>query len=607
MVYQKQTVAKMNGTKVTLPGVYSVALLAALAGAISLSSPLPVAAAEWRYDGQIPPNGGPPGAESQASRPDAAEDPVDATITTLESAVAQSPRDVGLRLRLAEAHAAVDAPGKALQSCLEAVRLEPDDAGIRRQCAQYAEWAGDLPQSREQFQALLELIPDDEEGLLGAAQAFGWSGKLDQAAGFYQRYLELFPDNPDAWIQYARVRSWQGNFAAALKALDEYRDLFGNTSVYREEKARFLAWDNRPREALALVEPLLEQDPDDYERLYTRTVALSNDQRHADALASLEALESSRPDSPETASLSRFVRTPTRSTVGIRGSHYQDSDTIEIQSLEVDAEHHLTTRAALSAGVAYQSLRADSGSGFATIDGRERIRYEQTWLGGSYRFNPLAAVSGRVGHGDIQDAGDFTPYEIGLDLRPADSTTLSLRRSRALHAASPRAASLAVLNDHNELAVNWRPDFRHVVEAVASYDDLSDGNARQQFILAPRRAVVRTGSVNADLGVYLNWMSFDDDLDNGYYDPEEYQRYAGSLFGYWKINDDHGLSLIATGGFHKDDDMDDFEFGTDVALELTSGLYRDWMSVLHADYSDRFEGPGSYDGWSVSLGVTRRF
>lgn len=597
----------MSGARVTLPGIYIAVLVAGLTGIFALSCPLPVAAAEWRYDGQIPMNSGPPGVDTQAPGTGAADTPVDATITTLESAVAESPRDVGLRLRLAEAHAAMDAPRKALQSCLEAARLEPNDASIRRLCANYAEWAGDLPRSREQFQALLELVPDDEEGLLGAAQAFGWSGKLDQAAGFYQRYLELFPDNPDAWIQYARVRSWQGNFAAALKALDAYRDLFGDTAAYREERARFLAWDNRPREALALVEPLLEEDPDDYERLYTRTVALSNDQRHEDALASLEALESSRPDSPETASLGRFVRTPTRSSVSIRGSHYEDSDTIEIQGLELNAEHHLTASAALSAGAAYHSLRADSDSGFAAIDGRERIRYEQTWVGGSYRFNPLAAVSGRVGHGDIQDAGDFTPYEIGLDLRPADNTTFSLLHSRALHAASPRAASLAVLNDHNELAVNWRPDFRHVVEAVVSHDDLSDGNTRQQLILAPRRAVVRTGSLNADLGLYLNWMSFDEDLDNGYYDPEQYQRYAGSLFGYWKINDDHGLSLIATGGFHKDDDMDDFEFGTDVALELTSGLYGDWMSVLHADYSDRFEGPGSYDGWSVSLGVTRRF
>lgn len=594
----------MSGARVTLPGMHIAVLVAALAGTIALSCPPPVAAAEWRYGGQLPMNSGPPAAGSRAA---AADTPVDASITTLESAVAESPRDVGLRLRLAEAHAAMDAPGKALQSCLEAARLDPDDAGTRRLCAHYAEWAGDLPQSRVQFQALLELEPDDEEGLLGAARAFGWSGKLERAAGFYQRYLELFPDNPDAWIHYARLRSWQGNFAAALRALDEYRDRFGETSVYREEKARFLAWDNRPREALALVVPLLEEVPDNYERLYTRTVALSNDQRHADALASLEALESSRPGSLETASLGRFVRTPTRSSVSIRGNHYEDSDSIGIQGLELEAKHHLTARTALSAGAAYHSLRADSDSGFAAIDGRERIRYEKTWVGGSYRFNPLAAVSGRVGHGDIQDAGDFTPYEIGLDLRPADSTTFSLRRNRALHAASPRAAALAVLNDHTELAINWRPDHRHVAEAVASHDNLSDGNTRRQLVLAPRRAVVRTGSLNADLGVYLNWMSFDEDLANGYYDPEQYQRYAGSLFGYWKINDDHGLSLISTGGFHKDDDMEDFEFGTDVALELTSGLYGDWMSVLHADYSDRFEGPGSYDGWSVSLGVTRRF
>lgn len=606
MVCPEQAVAQVNTSRAVLLNTHA----AILAGVIVLSCPLPVAAADWLYGGPPPAGTLQPGEDhnpGSAATEASGAVVADETIATLESEVSVSPDDAALRLRLAEAYAAQDTPAKALESCLKAAGIAPVDVSIRRSCARYAEWAGDLAESRKQFQALLKLAPDDEQGLLGAARAHGWSGKLEQAADYYKRYMELFPDNPDAWIEYARVRSWQGNITAALNVLDKYRGRFGESFHYREERARYLAWDNRPREALAIITPLVEEEPDDYDRLYTRTVALAADQQTGAALESLEELNRIRPDSTDTTLLNRVVRTPMRSSIGAGGSYYNDSDTIEIRGVQLDAELRLTANTALSAGTAYHSVRADIDSGFATIDGRERTHHQQTWVGGSYRFNPLAAVSGRVGQGNIHNAGDFTPYELALDLRPVDSTELSLRRSRDIHAPSPRAASLAILRDHNELAVKWRPDHKHVVEAIASHDDLSDGNARNQLVLAPRRAVLRTGSLNADLGLYLDWQSFDENLNNGYYDPERYERYAGSLFGYWKLNDDHGLSLIGTAGFHEDDSMDGFEFGTDVALELTSGLYRDWMSVARIDYSDRFQGAGGYDGWKLSLGVTTRF
>lgn len=102
-------------------------------------------------------------------------------------------------------------------------------------------------------------------------------------------------------------------------------------------------------------------------------------------------------------------------------------------------------------------------------------------------------------------------------------------------------------------------------------------------------------------------MAFDEELNNGYYDPERYQRYAATLFGYSKLSEDSGLSLVATAGFHKDDEMTDFELGYDIVGELRLGLYKDWMSVLRVDYSDRYQETGSYDGWNVNVNVTRRF
>lgn len=586
----------------------------ALAYTLLLLAAFPASAGEWRYEGQTFTGSSSPIQAGEAGAPSALEedDPASATtqqgtVEALETEVAANPNDANLILSLAQAHAERQQPGEALQYCLRAADIEPDNLQIRRHCARYAEWAGDLSESLRQFKRLLELAPGDEEGLLGAARAHGWSGKLGPAADYYKRYLELDPDNPEAWIEYAQVRAWQGNFAAAIEALDEYRQRYGETDRYLEEKARYLAWDNRPRRAMEINTPLLEKAPDDYERLYTRAVALAADSRTGAALDSIEKLSSLRPDSEDTQLLRRAVRTPTRPSVTVGWHYYNDSDTIKIQRWQADARLPVTTRASLQAGAATDTLEAGIGSGFETIGGEDSIRYDQAWLGASYRFNPMLAVAGRIGRGDIEDADTFTPYQVALDASPVDSTELSLTRRRELYALSPRAVSQGITREHNELAVNWRPGYRYVIEAAASYDELSDGNEQSRFVLAPRRAVLRTGEINADLGAHLTWSAFDEDLNNGYYDPTEYQRYAGSLFGYWKLSEDDGVSLVTTAGFHKDDEMNDYEFGSDVVVELTTGLYDDWMSVVTVDYSDRYQAVGSYDGWNVRMGLTGRF
>ena len=57
------------------------------------------------------------------------------------------------------------------------------------------------------------------------------------------------------------------------------------------------------------------------------------------------------------------------------------------------------------------------------------------------------------------------------------------------------------------------------------------------------------------------WFGFDEELDNGYYDPDLYQSYMATGLAYWKISDDDGITVATDLGAVKDDDMDDFDFG----------------------------------------------
>jgi hypothetical protein len=196
---------------------------------------------------------------------------------------------------------------------------------------------------------------------------------------------------------------------------------------------------------------------------------------------------------------------------------------------------------------------------------------------------------------------------LGLDWQPADSLGIRLQADRDLYGVSPRSVSLAIKRNAGSLHLTWQPDLLWTIEARAGYSLFSDENRRWETILAPRRSVLRTGAFNLDLGVSTWWFGFSDDLDHGYYDPATYRRHAVNLFGYWKLSPNDGISLHLAPGIQKDESMDHYRFGTDVAVEGVFGIYRDWQLRMSLGRTDRDQSGGSFDGTSARLELTRRF
>jgi Tfp pilus assembly protein PilF len=528
-------------------------------------------------------------------------------VDALQGAHRAAPGDAAVMQRLVAALSAAQQPDAALPLCLRALELQPGDGALLERCAQLASWAGEAGLAADLYARVLAARPDDPDTLLQYARNAGWAGELDAAARSYRSYLERRPADDDARLEAARVEAWRGNFPLALDLLEAYRSRVGDDERYRADKARVLAWAGRPREAARLNEPLLARHPDDYELRYTQSLILDGDRRPHEALESLAPLLELRPDSPDTALIARQLRASKRSDLSLGYSYYEDSDDIRISRLALHGSYVPGPATRLEAGIEHSALRARRGTGLEAPDGRESIDHQHGWIGARHRFGPGAAADLRLGRGTVEDGGDYDLYRVGLDLNPGDSWDLRLERAQRLFDPSPRAVAREIVETVDTVRATWRPGLPYVVEAQAEWGDLSDTNERRALLLAPRRAVLRRERWNLDLGLSGQWLGYDRNLDNGYYDPSDYRRYAFTAFGYWKISDDDGVSLTASLGWHTDETIDGYELGEDIALAGTFGLYRDWMLRARLSYADRGLEAGGYDGLSAGATLTRRF
>ena len=530
-----------------------------------------------------------------------------AAAEALQQASTYAPNDADLALDVSKAWAQANKPQEALAACRRANTLKPQQSEIVRTCAIQASWAGDAEQASLFWEQLANMPDTEARDRYRQAQALGWAGKLDDSVPIYQAYLREHPEDAAAWLDYAKVETWRGDYVAAEQALENYRERFGATDDYHATRGRMLAWANWPDAAQAEIAPLLAAHTDDYELNYTQTVIARNAERPDEALDYLARTQALRPMSRDSRELYRVTHTRYRPAINLQGYAYEDSDSISIQRLALSGAAPLNPRTNLLAGVASEWNRADADSGFTTLDGEQRTLMSSVWLGANYRFSPQLGMEARLGGVQMDDYNDTWLGSLRADIRPHDKLNLVAVASRAPFTPSPLAVSNGIMSNQLMLEAYWRPNLGSFVDAYAAIAELSDDNRRIELGLAPRWAVLRQQHFNLDLGLAARWMDYDQQLNHGYWDPNSYQRYAVTLLGQWKINDDDAVVLRLNPGAYKDASMGGFKFGSDATLEAYFGLYRDFYARAALNYSNVSQLTGNYDAWSAMLELSYRF
>ncbi|MCM0613814.1 tetratricopeptide repeat protein [Marinobacter sediminum] len=531
----------------------------------------------------------------------------DEALEALEQAAELAPDNASLAYRLSRAYAMADRPRDALRQCQHAVELAPANVDYLHACLQQANWARDRAAAKASIQSLLELAPGDQEALRGRALWHQWTGEYPEAATAYDEYLRHFPNDQDAVVARVQVLSWAGDQEGAAEALAGYRSRFGDTDEYQRAKAQLLLQRGWFYAASDLLTPLAERHPEDYDIHFSRVLATRASGQPSEALESLAVMERLKPEEAATLEVGRVTRAPLRSLVGITGDHQFDEDDIRITTGTVFGELALSPETRVLLGYSSRRVSTREDSIFEADDGDRNTMDYVGWVGVRHQLHRRLQVEARVGRGNIEGGGDYGYYRLEAKGYPHDDLLLQLTRERALYALSPLSVSREIVETESRLRAVWHPNPLYQVEAWVSASDFSDDNSRLEFYLAPSRNVYQSGPWGVNLGLSAQRFTFDKDLDNGYYDPDYFNRFAGTALFYWSPNVDNWVGLRTSLGWHKDDTFSSYEFGSDVELEALIGRYRDWQFHGRIAYADRLQETGRYYGTSLHLGLIRRF
>ena len=530
----------------------------------------------------------------------------------LEKEISASPNDPALRAELAQVYSMANEPARALEAIEKAVELAPKNVDYLRARGQYANWMGKIEIAEDSYLRIVAINPDDADATVNLARAKSWGGHLDESVDIFKKYIKAHPEDRDALMDYVKVQSWRGNYSAAMDGLETYKERFKETLEYRKQKARILASAGKSSAAEDVITQLLSVAPFDYEVYFSRAAAFHNARQRKEALVSLDSLEQMRPDSEENKELRRFITYGIRNSVKAAGEFYRESDSVEIETYTASGGAQLSPYFRAIAGYDLKYLSADEGSGLESLDGRDPITTKDLWAGVDWLVIPQIDLMGRAGQTESEtitsESEDLDSFLYMVDVRLADALSVSYLDDKHIYTVSPRAVSQGIYRRNQSARLSWTPGLEWTVDASASQAKFSDGNREWEAYLAPRRAVIRSQSLNLDLGVFAWLQAFKVQEFNGYYAPELYERYALKANGYWKINDNNGVSMMLTAGLQRDETFSNFEFGGGGDVEGQFGLTPDWMLKLHAGFTQNLNSAaGDFDAQVYGASLERLF
>jgi tetratricopeptide (TPR) repeat protein len=537
---------------------------------------------------------------------EAARGNLQGAVIALDQAAHALPSDPSVYRRLSEAYALSGQPQSALDAIRGALVLAPDDPRYLAAAATLATWDGDYGFAARSYRRLQDIGGGDQvEIALSLGRVSAWAGETDQAVGAYRRYLAARPDAADVWLELARTESWRGNYGAALQAAQVYRSRFGESDAYVREVASIRARSGQPSQAVKLLEPLFKQDPSNHELNVTRTIALAMQERPRetfDALASAKRLD---PSDRDTRAAEKLVRAKLGSTVEPGFTVYSDSDNLHVTRIVPSVAALFASGTQISAGYERQILDAPAAGGLGRADGNS-ARYDYGWAGVAQKIGPVA-LQGLAGSASA-DTHTLTAYAASARIQPGDAVVLTIGSSHGFFIVSPKTVELGLSEDRHQAAIDWSPGVVYRVSVETSLEQISDGNNRWQVLIAPRRAVARTESVNLDLGFSGYALGTTRDLANGYYDPRRYESYSAAMYPYVKLSENVGLAASLAAGVQRERNTPAFRFGGNANVELTVGIYRPWvLKVSGSATNNRRADSGAFEGYSGGVVLIRRF
>ena len=430
------------------------------------------------------------------------------------------------------------------------------------------------------------------------------AGQLPDAIAQMAAYLHAHADDRQARIDYVNYLVWSGDYARAQDALSADPALVASPQG-RMLHARLLAWAGWRDSAAAINAPLLQASPDDADLNYTQALALRQGFIPARALPFVDAFARLRPGSKDAHDLALGTHLPMASWIALGYTHSDDSDNVRHDLPRLYGQWAVNERLRLTGELDRWRHSAPASGPFAAVDGSGAVDESRGLFGLRWAASDRVLLSAAIGRSELGGNG-VSLWQAGIDGRPNDNWSLRASAGRDRVANSPLSLSLGVTSTAYGGDLHWTPDLRWVGDLHLGHAAYSDGNTRDEVLLALRRAVIRRQGLQLDLGASGEWFGYDFDPGHGYYAPSSYRRLSLTAIAYYGFSDNVGLSMQGGLGRQRDESFSSWRRADDLSAELVMGIFSPWELRLRAAYSERAQSTGAYQGTSVGMTLTYR-
>lgn len=408
-------------------------------------------------------------------------------LAALDEVLAEHPEHPRALEAQAEVQAWAGRYEQSASSYEELLGIAPGDPGARRARAEVLSLDEDFAAARAAYESLLESNPDDLQARLGLARVLTFAGRLDEARRQYLEVIERDPDDVRAWQGLGRARSWDGDLVAGEEAFRTALAIDSTDVTTLVGLGQNLRWQGRNAGALEVLRRAREISPsnlDVREQLDWVRVALGPQLRPTFAVE-----DDSDGNTMITGSIMASYHP--RPRLGVRVDAYERA--LEQNALERDAR-----------GV---TVTAD------------------------YQLEPGWSVHLGLGGSENDGSGNETigTFRTGVSTPRRYPVTGSLTFVRSALDATALQAETGVAVNAVDATVRWTPAPEWTLNGAlggANYDGTED-NTRFEGSVSVARSLGRWWSV----GTSVRSFGFDQDLTDGYFDPDFYG--IAELTGRW--------------------------------------------------------------------------
>jgi len=376
--------------------------------------------------------------------------------------------------------------------------------------------AGDNANALDLYDEVLADDPGNIHALLRSGMLLSWDRKYDEALARYDRALTREPRNEAVLLERGKVLLWSRRYDDAIASFDLVLKQNPKAPWALCGTAQAYAWRGQNAKARPYYERALAADPDLKEaQMGLAYVDLEEGDTSA-ALALSTTLTAKYPDDAEVADLHRAVHKARAPWVQIGYDHMDDSDENRMNTYLAEGGFSMAARTDLRFGYAHSDLHGPVPAN-ADANGTADILY------GVLGWQPKPRRRGelRLGAAQLTDStgNERTTGVGGL----AYAFPMATWTGRAAIAYDPFLYSPQILDNEIDItsatfSASGRSSAHVQIETDAGYGDFSDGNTRLNADAGawyvwkwPKRTLL--------LGGVVRYLTFSEDLNDGYFDP----------------------------------------------------------------------------------------